>query len=54
MRISEKYIIGHVPLALTNVRVTGLNSSFTVDQSVWGRNWQRVVEKAQQRANGQQ
>ena len=52
MRISEKYIIGHVPLALTNVRVTGLNSSFTVDQSVWGRNWQRVVEKAQQRANG--
>ena len=52
MRISEKYIIAHVPKSLTKVRVTGDNSSFIVNQEVWQKNWRRVVEKMQQRANG--
>ena len=52
MRISEKYIIAHVPKSLTKVRVTGDNSSFIVNQEVWKKNWQRVVEKMHQRANG--
>ena len=52
MRISERYIIAHVPKSLTKVRVTGDNSSFIVNQNVWQKNWARVIEKMQQRANG--
>tara|TARA_Y100000004_G_C8951722_1_gene428829 strand:+ start:2578 stop:3342 length:765 start_codon:yes stop_codon:yes gene_type:complete len=51
MRISEKYIIAHVPKSLTKVRVTGDNSSFIVNQEVWQKNWLRVMEKMQQRIN---
>ena len=53
MRISEKYVIAHIAEALTLVRVTGDNSSFIVNQDVWQRNWSRVMEKLQQRANAQ-
>ena len=49
MRISEKYIIAHVPESLTKVRVTGDNSSFIVNQEVWRKNWLRVMEKMQSR-----
>lgn len=49
MRISEKYIIAHVPESLTKVRVTGDNSSFVVNQEVWRKNWLRVMEKMQLR-----
>lgn len=52
MRISERYIIAHVPKSLTKVRVTGDNSSFIVNQDVWQKNWAKVIEKMQQRANG--
>jgi len=51
MRISEKFIIAHVPKSLTLVRVTGDNSSFVVNQEVWRKNWIRVMEKMQQRTN---
>jgi len=51
MRISEKFIIAHVPKALTRVRVTGDNSSFIVNQEVWQKNWIRVMEKMQTRLN---
>ena len=49
MRISEKFIIAHVPKSLTMVRVTGDNSSFIVNQEVWQKNWRRVMQKAQDR-----
>ena len=49
MRISEKYIIAHVPESLTKVRVTGDNSSFVVNQEIWRKNWLRVMEKMQSR-----
>ena len=52
MRISEKYIIAHVPKSLTKVRVTGDNSSFIVNNDVWQKNWIRVMEKMQTRLNG--
>ncbi len=52
MRISEKYIIAHVPKSLTKVRVTGDNSSFIVNQEVWQKNWIRIREKMQARSNG--
>tara|TARA_A100001201_G_scaffold124382_2_gene108450 strand:- start:13 stop:807 length:795 start_codon:yes stop_codon:yes gene_type:complete len=51
MRISEKFIIAHVPKALTKVRVTGDNSSFIVNQEIWQKNWRRVMEKMQARIN---
>ena len=49
MRISEKYILVHVPESLTLVRVTGDNSSFVVNQDVWQKNWSKVMEKMQDR-----
>jgi len=49
MRISEKFIIAHVPKSLTLVRVTGDNSSFIVNQEVWQKNWIRVMQKMQER-----
>ena len=52
MRISEKYIINHIPKSLTMVRVTGDNSSFVVNQEVWQKNWLRVMQKKDSRANG--
>ena len=52
MRISEKYIIKHIPKSLTMVRVTGDNSSFVVNQEVWQKNWLRVMQKKDSRANG--
>lgn len=51
MRISEKYIIYHVPEILTLVTVHKNNSTYSVDKSVWERNWQRIVEKTNRRKN---
>ena len=51
MRISENFIIAHVPKSLTRVRVTGDNSSFIVNQEVWQKNWTRVMQKMQARLN---
>lgn len=53
MRISEKYIIAHVPTSLTLVRVTGDNSSFIVNKGVWEQNWSRVRKKLHDRTNVQ-
>ena len=49
MRISEYFIIAHIPESLTLVRITGDNSSFIVNQEVWQKNWTRVREKFYQR-----
>lgn len=49
MRISEKFIIAHIPEALTFVRITNESSSAVVDQEVWQQNWLRVMEKMRQR-----
>ena len=49
MRISEYFIMAHIPESLTLVRVTGDNSSFIVNQEVWQKNWTRVREKFYQR-----
>ena len=53
MRITERYLAAHVPESLTLVRVTGDNSSSSVKEKVWEKNWLRVMEKAQQRQNAQ-
>jgi len=51
MRISEKFIISHIPEALTLVRITNESSTATVDQKIWQQNWLRVMEKLHQREN---
>ena len=51
MRISDNYMIVHIPESLTKVRVTGDNSSFIINKDVWQRNWSRVMEKASERHN---
>lgn len=51
MRISEKYIIYHVPEILTLVTVHKQNSTYSVDKTIWERNWQRIVDKTNRRKN---
>lgn len=50
MRISEHFIILHMPDILVKIRVGGHNSTATVAKEVWNKNWQRVMLKAQSRA----
>lgn len=51
VRISEKYMIFHVPEVLTLVRNQPNNSTKTVHNEVWQRNWQRISLKLQARQN---
>ncbi len=51
MRISEKFVIQHVPKCLTMVRTDGENSSFVVEKRIWERNWGRVMDKLHERLN---
>lgn len=52
MRISERYLMYHIPESLITIRAGRHGSSSTVPRQVWEQNWRRVVEKAQARANG--
>ena len=49
VRISEKYMIYHVPESLSLVRNHNQNSTSTVDKSVWNQNWSRIVDKMKAR-----
>lgn len=49
MRITEKFMVIHLPEPLSLVRVQPKNSSDTVKQEIWNRNYRRVFEKKQQR-----
>lgn len=51
MRISEKFLILHIPEALTFVRITNQSSSAVVHKKTWEKNWLRVMEKMNQRQN---
>lgn len=51
MRISEKFMIAHVPQSLALVRVHQQNATNTVKNEVWQQNWRRVVEKTLERQN---
>jgi glycosyltransferase involved in cell wall biosynthesis len=51
MRISEKFVIAHVPESLVTIRVGEHSSSSTVKTEIWQQNWQRVHLKAKARAN---
>jgi len=49
MRVSEKFLISHIPESLVTVRVGPHSSTATVKSEVWQANWRRVMEKARQR-----
>lgn len=49
VRISEHFIILHMPEVLVKIRVGGHNSTATVAKEIWNNNWQRVMLKAQSR-----
>lgn len=53
IRIAEQFMICHVPQALTLVRIQRDNSTFTVDKSIWERNWQRIAFKIRARHGNQ-
>lgn len=45
IRISEKFMVVHVPKLLTLVRVHQRNSTNTVPKPEWEYNWRRIAEK---------
>ena len=51
LRISQKYMMIHVPEFLSLVRVGSHDSSHTVNKETWNKNYQRVMEKRKLREN---
>lgn len=51
LRISEKYMIIHVPKSLSLVRIHQQNSTYSVKKSVWESCWARVAQKFRERNN---
>ena len=49
LRISQYFMIYHVPKPLTNVLVQPRNSSVSVDQTTWNQNWSTVMQKLTKR-----
>lgn len=49
-RISEKFLLVHLPEDLVTIRTGGHSSTSTVRRDVWEKNWRRIGEKAQERA----
>lgn len=45
MRIAKKFMIVHLPEVLSFVRVQPRNSSLTVNNEIWHKNWMRVHAK---------
>lgn len=49
IRISEHFLIAHIPEALVKIRVGSHSSSATVHSDVWRKSHQRIVEKLKAR-----
>ena len=52
LRITEKFILTHIPEALQVHRLQPMNSTDTVKKEIWNQNYRRVFEKLSQRNNG--
>jgi glycosyltransferase involved in cell wall biosynthesis len=50
LRISERFVLAHIPESLTMVRVHKDNSTYSVKNEVWQQNWNRIREKLQARS----
>lgn len=53
LRISERFVLVHIPESLVQIRVGPHSSSSSVAKPLWEENYRRVMMKAQARANGQ-
>ena len=51
IRLSEKYTISHIPEVLSLVRNHNNNSTLSVSNDIWNKNWSRIQEKIQMRSN---
>lgn len=49
VRLSEKYVISHIPEDLVTIRVGDHSSSANVHKDIWHHNYQRVFQKAHYR-----
>jgi len=45
IRISQKYMLWHIPEDLLTVRVTGEGATFSRTKEEWQKNWNRIREK---------
>lgn len=50
LRVSEKYLVSHLPESLVTIRVGQHSSTSTVRSEVWQACYRKVMEKARQRA----
>ena len=49
IRISEKFVISHIPESLSLVRVTGVNQSTNMNMEIYNKNWKVIMSKMQKR-----
>ncbi len=54
LRITERFLAVHIPSSLVRIRVGSHSSTSQVPQELWRANYSRVMQKLQERANGQQ
>jgi glycosyltransferase involved in cell wall biosynthesis len=52
LRISEKYLVTHLPESLVTIRVGQHSSTATVRNETWQANYRRVFEKLRERSQG--
>jgi glycosyltransferase involved in cell wall biosynthesis len=50
MRISERFVVSHIPESLVTIRVGSHSSTANVKPEIWQQNWRRITQKTQQRA----
>ena len=50
IRLSEQYIISHIPEPLVKIRTGEHSSTSTINKEVWNKNWNKIREKMIQRA----
>lgn len=51
LRISDHYMISHIPKSLTFVRNHNNNSTMTVNNEIWQQNWNRIAQKRHEKQN---
>ena len=52
LRLSERFVLVHLPESLVTIRVGDHSSTATVNREAWEENYRRVMEKARARMTG--
>ena len=53
IRISEQFMIVHIPESLAVANITGLNQTTNVNPEIFSKNWNYIMTKVQTRLHGQ-